>query len=219
MSIEEEPEQFKLIEEFGATFLGTDADGHSLIHNRTNYNVVKLLQHKGKRIEHKFQESRYITETFNDGIFNCCMDDQRIQIADAESIAKIVNNNDESAYVAIFRKWYSIKMQKDIVNAMLAPYDDRIKTWENMFIVDGIFAVDDKAQAYVMDDGKWNCVCLVSPINMGGTSDIPGLGVVDVNDLTMLIIAKIMFLLNPNLSDKGFLNQITEKAQKFLQGK
>ena len=217
MSIEQAT-KFRLLEETAEEFSGLDAEGREMSFPRIGYFKLKYLIHKGERIDHKWRENRYILETYNDGIFNCCFDDQRMQISDSMAVAEVILSDNVNAYKTLFVKWYSLKMQREIVNAMLNPFKKRITICDDMFVVDGIFAVNEHAEAQVRVGDKWKGVCIVASHISSGTMSLPGLGTVEINDLTAVIVAKLYFLLNPNVNDQVFTQQLTPEALKHIRG-
>ena len=216
----EEPRKFTLVEKGDDYFGGLDPEGRYIEFPMSAYYRLKYMEKRGERISHNFSEKIYIMETFDDGIYNCTFNKQQMQISDAEAIAEVILNKDVKAFESLFVKWYSIKMQAEIVQSMLGPFKDRITIVDGRFAIDGIFAVDKHAQAWEKRNGSWKSLCIVTNLRNTGTriAKLPGLGKVEINDLTMIIISKIDFLLFPNLNDSVFTNQLTEASKKHIRG-
>ena len=184
---------------------------------KTDYFVLKLKHFDGNRIFYTFgQTTARVEETFDDGIFNCWHGEHQIQIADGEGIAKIILEKDYDGFFVLFAKWHGIKMQKEIIDAMIRPHGGRIKhVKDDMYEIDNTFAVDSHGVAhYRAEDSQWRHLCLVAKTSVKEkTAEFPGLGPVVLNEITQTILAKIMFLLYPK-PDRVFMNQLPEYLKK-----
>ena len=209
-----------VLEEMDDLFIvQTDDDVYTLPKN--DYFVLKLHHFDGNRIFYDFgKNGARVEETYNDGIFNCYYEKYIIQIADGITVAGIILNKNYEAFVSLFRKWYEIKAQDDIISDLLSQYSDRINFDRKLglYIIDDIFGVDMHGVAMCRTkSNNWKSMCLVVQRSKQSTEFIMPLGKIAVaNQITQIIISKIMFLLFPK-DDKVFLSQITLKAKAHVK--
>ena len=197
----------------------TDDDVYTLPKN--NYFVLKLNHFDGNRIFYDFEKNgAHVEETYNDGIFNCYYGKHTIQIADGVTVAGIILDKNYDAFVSLFKKWYEIKAENDIISGLLSQYSDRINFDKKtgIYIIDDIFGVDTHGITMCRTKGNnWKNICLVVQSSKQSTEFIMPLGkTVVVNQITQIIISKMMFLLFPK-PDKVFFNQLPLKARTHVK--
>ena len=184
---------------------------------KTDYFVLKLKHFDGNRIFYDFgQGSARVEETFDDGIFNCWHGEHQVQIADGQLVAKVILEKNYDGFFALFAKWHGTKMQKEIINAVIQAHGHRIKnTQDGMYEIDNTFAVDSHGIAHFRgEDDTWKHLCLVAQSSVKEKEvELPRLGPVLLNEITQIILAKIMFLLYPT-KDSVFMNQLPEYLKK-----
>ena len=185
---------------------------------KTDYFTLKLKHFDGKRIFHDFgRNGAWLEETYDDGIFNCHHGEHLVQVANAEVVAKAVLANNYDAYFKTFSKWHGIKQQADIISVLLRPYSHRINTNKEtgMYEIDDVFAVDAHGVArFRTVDGRWLGLCLVAKtVSNKKDVELPELGHVMLNEITQIILAKVLFLLFPK-HDDVFLDQLPEHAKR-----
>ncbi len=184
---------------------------------RTSYYTLKYDHFGGNRIFHKFVDDIRVEETYNDGIFNIWMNDNTMQISDAETICDCILNKDLKKIRETFMVWYSEKVRDDVIKCVLAPYANRaVINEDGSLIVDGLFKVDIHGAAHYLDE-KWEFLCIVA----SGTKStlpikLPNYGKVDITPRTLEIIAKAFFLLHPNIHDGVFMSQLPDKIKEHV---
>ncbi len=191
---------------------------------KTPYHEMKYLRLQGERIFHTFADGTHVGETYDDGIFNAFHDGKTMQISDAEGICKAILGEDVEAFTEIFREWYSIRVHEDLIKSVFSAYPHRVdmEAEPGNYVVDGVFMVDSHGAAHYRVDNEWKFVCIVSSGSMNSVINIPVHGDVKVSSQTMVIIAKIFFLLHPKSSDHVFFQQLTKEIQghvKSVEGK
>lgn len=211
---------FRILEEREDSYLIEDEKGNISHQNRTKYFELKYIKFNGQRITHDFGGGLKVEETYDDAIFNAHIGEKTIQISDGEKIAEAVLANDPSIYSDLFNEWYNIAVKTEIIKTLFRMYPHRInmKAMPGCYIVDDIFMVDDHGKAHVMNNGRWDFLCIVASGNNNGQRiTLPGIGDMEITSVTMVIIAKIMFLLNPNSKDMVFMNQLPQDVAEHVR--
>ena len=195
-------------------------DGVTEFVRKNDYLILKHRQFDSNRIIYKFPNGDKIEETYNYGIFNCYRGDRRVQISDAISIARTIIHEDHDAFVRIFEEWYDAVAQDDFIDLFVESSGGRVRYDDAKYVVDEIFAIDKHGNAFYEKKKHWKHVCIV-PENMGvnPTVFVPGRGFMTLNAVTVSIVAKIHFLLNPNGNDGVFMKQLPEELKEFVRQK
>jgi len=195
---------------------------------RTPYCKVKYVDYQGNRIFYEFDEdrSKRVEETFDDGIFNCYLGNRHIQIRNGDAIAKAIITHSETKsseqFEVLFNKFYMEEHKYELLDAFFTALKDRVVRGEKegRYIIDDIFAVDGHANAYVKAEKKsrpgefdWNSLCIVVQGNLQNKNIETPLGCLELDITLQSIIAKVMYLLNPNIKDCVFMRQLPFKIQ------
>ena len=187
---------------------------------RTAYFEIKYERFCGNRILYTFPDGIRVEETYNDGIFNAHDGARTVQLSDADKICRFIMSGDESGLRNLFEEWYSLMVQDDILREVFARYLHRVdmESEPGIYIIDDIFRVDSHGAAYFRSQCDWKFLCIVANSAMRNkTYRLPILGGVDVKSQTMVIMAKVMFLLNPDSSDDVFFSQLDESAKLHVR--
>ena len=214
-----------LAESPGQLILQSDKNG-VFTELATDYMKLKYKEFEGHRISYKWDDTAYLEETVNDdgvidGIFNCYINGSVVQVMDSERVAMIVKNKDFAEFKSMYGEWKSIKVQGDFIKGILGMYAHRIKIDGDYFIVDDDFAVDKRGISYFNTahksknkEKKWRNLCLVAKNAMKAKKvNINGI-TLTINSATQSCIAKIFFLLTPNVNDSVFMHQLPDELQK-----
>jgi len=214
-----------------------EANGNITTRPNSPYYSLKYFTYGSKRIAYTFSDKSYIMETFDDRIFNCWHDDKRIQFRQdlAEKLSVAINHHKMYGNIREFSELFDTAFAEipnwDIIDLYLKNVNGLERTKEGFVIYDD-FLIDFKGNAWVrpeeerLETGQitsdWNSLCIV----MQGTvhnymttaSSLPDEfgNFVKVNAITMTIITKIMFLLNPHLEDEAFVGQLSKKLKLKL---
>ena len=194
------------------------------------YNNLKYGQYEGERIHFEFNDEAKVDETYDDRIFNCTYKDETMQVRKSEDICNAINNKNLDDYAIVFKKtYYEIHRIELITDLVKRSYGERVKLKnDNTFVIDDRFKVDDKATAYhikkgqnhkhTMDnDKRWEFLCIVvkgKPRKKGIKTKI---GIVELDEKLLEILAKINFLINPNMTDTVFTSQLPEWLTKTMK--
>ncbi|MEK0347056.1 MAG: hypothetical protein QQN44_01845 [Nitrosopumilus sp.] len=195
------------------------------------YYSLKYFKYDNRRIAYTFSDKSFVRETYDDRIFNCWHEGNRIQLRQdlSERLAAAIDHHEMYGnireYVELFKMAYAEIPFWDILDLYLKHVKGVDRTKEG-FIVYGDFKIDYQGNAWVKpqfpvelksERDAWYSLCIV----MQGTGHryeakqalLPDQfgKLVEVNAITMTIISKIMFLLNPNLTDKPFRDQLSKK--------
>lgn len=194
-----------------------DRNGVSTI-PRSEYHLLRIKHYNGNRIFYDWgSDGAIVRETYNQGIFNCWYESRQIQIADGDGIASCIVSGDVKKYAELFNGWFDTMAQKSVIDIIVSQYPGRVSRTDNGYEVDGVFMINDHGVSHCIDGGHWRHLCTVA---VGATREqrmeIDGLGYVTINPVTMTIISKINFLLNPNLKDRVFTDQLTEQCRRHL---
>ncbi len=199
------------------------------------YYSLRYFKYNNRRIAYTFSEKSFVMETYDDRIFNCWHGGQRIQLRQdlSERLAAAINHHEMYGNMREYAQLFKMAFEEIPYWEILEMYLKNVKGVDRTkegFIVYGDFKIDYQGNAWVKPqfpqelklelDGEkdeWYSLCVVMqgsghryeaketllPDNLGG--------LVKVNAITMTIISKIMFLLNPNLADKAFTDQLSKK--------
>ena len=209
----------RVIGEQAGLLIIEDEDGNTSTTLKTNYLLLKHKTFDGNSIFYKYNDKQYVEETYEDGIFNCWNDGKMIQVADAEGIATCIQDQNLGYYTDIFTRWYNEKIQHDIIESLIGETDmRRITLDKESYIIDNLFKVA-RGVSYYRDGEDWAFVCLVAKDAMHDRVLRIGHDGVIIGANTMVTLAKIKFLLNPNWDNCVFANQIPENIKTKAENK
>jgi hypothetical protein len=195
------------------------------------YYSLRYFKYNNKRIGYTFSDKSYVMESFDERIFNCWHEGRRLQLRQdlSEQLAAAINHHDMYGNVREYAELFNHAFQEEPSWEMLDMYLRNITGVQKVkdgFIIYESFKIDYKGNAWVRpqrDDEKfkrdnpWVSLCIVmkgtrhaEKMAEGGFLPDTTSTMVEVNALTMTIISKIVFLLNPNLKDKSFTGQLSK---------
>lgn len=191
----------------------------------TPYTEVKYKHFNGNRIAYRFNNEMAVQETYDDGIFNCTYKTAQMQIRKRNTIADSVLQHyrcgSTEAYERLFLQEYAERNYIDLLKFLLAGYRQRLRFEENSgdgaIYIDGSFKVDRHGNAYVKDGNEYRSICIVVQGNLFETSVETPIGRVSLDEKALTILAKTMFLLNPNIEDEVFRRQLPPQVLAALQ--
>lgn len=200
-----------------------EVDGNLTTRPNSPYYTLKYTTYENARIAYTFGLGQYIRETYDDRIFNCYCDGKRIQLRQdlANRLAVCIQDHEltgECDYVELFNEAYNETPDYDILDTYLRNYESVEFVKHEGFIVHEIFMVDFKGNGRQrnQEDDKWDGMCIVMQ-QSGHNSAKTGCTVPDdngdareINALTMTILSKVLFLLNPELQEKEFTGYLPE---------
>ncbi len=193
------------------------------------YYSLRYFKYNNRRIAYTFSDKSFVRETYDDRIFNCWHDGRRIQLRQdlSERLAAAINNHEMYGnmreYAVLFKMAFEEIPYWDILELYLKHVKGVDRTKEG-FIVYGDFKIDYQGNAWIKPQNviegeeheDWYSLCIVMQGNghrfRAVEAKLPNeFGeMVPVNAITMTIISKIMFLLNPNLKDDAFTAQLSK---------
>lgn len=195
----------------------------------TPYFRLKILEYKGERIKHDIPiEGIEIMETFNGMIFNISINGQTITTRPNMADEVVASFHDVNKLYEIFDEYNNNKYNVKLLESVLKKYEGRIKIINSGFIVDDLFLVDRVGVCWLWDSEKQvknqshktnlgsGAICIVVnkaqrlKLNIEGTTII-------IDEMGYIILSKIEFLLNPNLTDNVFTHQLPSDVLKILQ--
>lgn len=200
-------------------------DGKVATLSKTPYTVLKHKYFQGKRVIYTFNNEMELVETFDDGIFNAYLKSAHLQIRKRDQVAEAILNHhdtgDAALYERLFSQEYAEQNRLDLLKHLLLEYRDRVRFGGNQFEVDSFFSVDQHGNAHVRDDPSkpagWRNLCLVAQGQLTPRYVETPIGPVQLDEKGLTILAKILFLLNPNLEDQVFTRQLSEKLRRILE--
>ena len=199
-------------------------DGKIMTKINDNYNNLKYGQYNGERIHYEFNDEAKIDETYDDRIFNCIYKDETMQVRKSEDICQAIMNENLDDYALVFKEtYYEIHRIELITELIKRSYGDRVKLRsDNTFVIDDRFMVDDKATAHYSkrnndSDTRWECLCIVVKGRPRKKAIKTKVGLVELDEKLLEILAKINFLINPNANDSIFTSQLPEWLHKTIQ--
>lgn len=193
----------------------------------TPYTEVKYRHFNGNRIAYRFSEEMEVQETYDDGIFNCSYKTAQMQIRKQDAVAEAILQHyrcgSTSAYERLFLQEYADRNCIDLLKFMLAGYRQRLRFEEKstddeaIYIDNGSFKVDRHGNAYVKDDNEYRRICIVVKGNLSEICVETPIGRISLDETALTILAKTMFLLNPNLEDEVFRRQMPSRMLAALE--
>lgn len=219
--------------------------GDVVIKPNSPYFRAKLLKFDGDRISNTikplmahpddfdyFDEPEIvIQETFNEMIFNIRVGDDSITTRPTQTDNVVKNMYNAYAIKEIFVKYSEGTTNVELLESVLKSHGGRVRTIDDGWVIDDLFMVDRKSNAYNWDAEKDcilpyntnignNVICIVVNKNHGIT-DMPKIdtpaGPVQIDPVGYQIISKINFLLNPNLNDSIVTKQIPASTLEILK--
>jgi len=190
---------------------------------KTAYFVLKFKDFDGDRIFYQFDKDSYVQETYNDGIFNCIYKKERMQLRQANKIAFSINWHKNSKnpilgikpFEELFKKNFAHNIQLDVLKSILKPFEHRLKFVDDGIEIDERFFVNKNAQAHFKNQGIYESLCIVAKGYLENFDVDSKIGEIEINAKSLEIVAKVMFLIKPNMKDHVFTEQI-EKANPEL---
>lgn len=193
----------------------------------TPYTEVKYRHFNGNRIAYRFSEEMEVQETYDDGIFNCSYKTAQVQIRKRDAIAEAILQHyrcgSTSTYERLFQLEYADRNCIELLKFMLAGYRQRLRFEkksnddEEAIYIDGSFKVDRHGNAYVRDGHEYRRICIVVQGSLSETGVETPIGRVSLDETALTILAKTMFLLNPNLEDEVFRSQVPSQILAALE--
>ena len=192
---------------------------------KTEYFILKHKDFNGNRIFFKFNDNCLIHETYNDGIFNCTYNKESMQIRQADKIAFCINwfryNKDPKTnlkpFEELFKSNFIETIQTDVLKNLLKNYDNRLDFLSDGIEIDKRFFVNKNGVAHSKKNNVYHFLCIVASGYLSNFDINSSIGNIEINCKTLEIIAKVLFLLNPNIKDKVFYEQLDPKLQEELK--
>lgn len=198
-----------------------ELDGRPELLPNNDYTQLRFVRFDGGRINHDFGDGCIIQETYNRGIYNCECDGELIQIYDGGQVARAILDDDVEAYRTVFNEWYSERTEHEIVEMAVRGFGDRVKRGKlgkdvDGYIVDDLWGVRTDGGAMYHHDNTWRHICLVASRTEDREIVLNGHAKpVKVGARTWVVIAKIMFLLNPR-PERVFMGQLPESLKRVV---
>lgn len=222
-----------------------EIDGKVSTRPNSPYYSLRYFHYKDKRIAYTFDDTSFVQETFNQRIFNCWCDGKRIQLRQdlSEKLAVAINHHIEFGNLREYKELFE-KANTEIPNWEIL--DFYLRTLTNVrqtkigFVIHDSFLIDKVGNAWVAtikadhellgyhetDEDKlnlfknWQSLCIVMSGHSTKAAEayLPNEDgkTVYVNNITMTILTKVMFLLKPNMDDFAFTNQLSKDLQIML---
>lgn len=210
-----------------------EVDGVVTTRPNSPYYSLRYFKYDSRRIAYTFSERSYVQETFDDRIFNCWCDGKRIQLRQdlSDKLAAAINHHEMYGNIREYDELFSMAFEEQPVWHIIERYLNNIegvKRTRESFVIYDSFMIDYKGNAWVWKDyddqraSGWKSLCIVmqgwghsSDTNTALLPDEYGY-MYEINALTLTIIAKIVFLLNPNMKDEVFMGQLSEQLRAKL---
>ncbi len=202
-----------------------DVDGKLVVTPNSTYYTLKYINGEGERIAYDFGNGMKIQETYDARIFNCDCNGQRFQFRQdlsdrlCQTIIDARAGKGCTAYEELFKYAMREVVYWDVLHHCLAELVD-VKFGDGEIRIGEFFKVDNKGNAWYYETGKhsrWRSLCIVMKGRKPTTRLISeSRQTVDVNLLTMTIIAKVLFLAAPNMNDRIFTSQLPEEVRISL---
>jgi len=217
-----------ILEERSDSLIVRDLDGRVDSVPKSEYFTLKYKEFNGERIYYQFDKNSYVQETYDIGIFNCVLNGVRTQLRNSERIAFAINwhkySNVKSKLLRIkpfeelFKKSYVKNIQSNVLESILKGFDNRLKFRKDGIEVDDRFFVDKQGQAFLLTkQKKWDELCIVAKGYLHDFDIASEMGNIEISSKSLEIVAKVFFLLNPNMKDKIFTDQVKNKNSELFE--
>jgi hypothetical protein len=198
-----------------------DIDNIIKIRNLDEFNILKHRIFNGHRILIKYDENNSINETYDNEIFNLTFNGKTSQSSKYNEIARIINliNIDKDlTHLQEFLILENISVINfNFLEKALKPFYKRIKFDDSSLIIDNMYKIKKDASAYqILENNQESYLCIVVK-TCPEIEILNDYGKIKIDSRTREILFKAFFLLMPNLKDKIFYNQLTEKNKKFYK--
>ena len=217
-----------ILEERDEQTICKDDDGKIITVPNSDYYWTKHIKFQGKAVGWIFSEDCYVRETMDQRIFNCWCGRGRIQLRQdlSDDLCAIIRNyikgvsTEEDAltkYKELFNQIQKEIPDMDMLRYYLSELSD-VKITLKGFEIKNNFLIDYKGNAWVKGAlYKYNSLCIVMKRYDKNMKFLMSDGELhSINALTLTIISKIMFLLNPNLEDRVFTRQLSKEILNRL---
>lgn len=204
------------------------------------YTELKLEKFDGNRIFWDFGEGSEVKETYDERIFNCFFNGETINIRNGVKIAEFIADNNKAGYESYFKEHYYQRHKTEFLDEVIKSYGDRVVKTPDGYIVDEIWKVNYQGSSYYYAENhkgnwdnvdnvrvhgenakgsynNWHFLCTVAQGKLITMSIDTKIGVLELDETTTNIMAKINFLMNPNTKDTVFMNQLPDNIQKILK--
>ena len=188
-----------------------------------SYNRLKYGEFMGNRVAHHFDDEAHVQETYDDRIFNCFYKGERMQIRIADKLCDTIVSKSKEEYIILFKTCFYEAHKIEILTGLVRDsYGDRVKMKpDNSFVIDDRFMVDEHGTAHYLKRGKnnnarWEHLCIVVKERSSSKKIKTKIGLVEIDSKLLEILAKINFLLYPNVNDTVFTNQLPEWLTKTM---
>ena len=207
----------RILEEREELLIIDDGNGITTI-PKSDYYLLRIKHYNGNRIFYDWgADGATVKETYNDGIFNCWLEGRQVQIADASGVSSAILEQNVKSYKQLFEKWFEVTAQEAVIDLLLEKHITRVAKTKAGYEIDGVFMVNKHGVSHCIENEKWRHLCLVAVSTPAMSIVVRNLGRVTINPITSTIMAKINFLLNPNMKDRVFTSQLTEQCKRHLK--
>jgi len=200
----------------------------------TSYYLLKTLpeyniyRNEEGRVTWVFSGVGTATETYDRKIFNIEFMGKRFQLRElqADNLCDLILHNNIEGFLKMSEALYQVEHQRDIIESLLAPYANRLYFEPKGVIIDDNFKIGYEGTAYVIDTeklknpkvkkDKWNHLCIVPKGIIRKQKIHTPIGEVELSPIMQTILSKVVFLLNPNMKDKVFTDQLPRDLCKCL---
>lgn len=214
-------------------------DGEIISRPTGEYYKLRYFTYNNRRIHHIFDKDMYVFETYDQRIFNASMNGMRIQLRQdlSNQIVDAILQHESTGSSVSFEVIFDRAVKEVPFHHILDMYLKNIACLEITkfgYEIHRDFLIDFKGNAWIRAEEEnkvcfkkeelrryWNSLCIVMQGHSSMVQDsfIPDSAgkLVKVNALTMTIITKVMFLVDPNMQDEVFTNQLPAKLHIRLK--
>jgi len=178
------------------------------------YSKLKYGTYMGNRIMfNEFGDGFEITETYDDRIFNCNLENtegivQTIQFRDNHSneLAYIIQQKAKQEYIKLYKRIYFEKHKTELLDdLMINSYNGRVVAQtDGSFVIDNVFMINSHGQAYFISSKKsknpqWSNLCIVVKGSLQPKILQTKVGSIEFDTTLLTIMYKIDYLVSPTL--------------------
>ena len=210
-------------------------NGKTKLYTADVYNMLKFKQFNGERIILNTKDKKngkvFVQETYDRGIFNVEYGGETLQIRDTIELSKAIDEYLKTKTNTMIKELFLAKYREAnyvrIMELMAKSFGKHVKVVKGEFVIHDMFMVDKKGSAHYKSKNKdhvnkklkrnWKYLCIVPKGKLRKMRIKTKIGEMELTRTDVEIMAKVGFLLYPDINDSVFMNQLPKVLQEKLK--
>lgn len=210
-------------------------NGKTKLYTADVYNMLKFKQFNGERIILNTKDKKngkvFVQETYDRGIFNVEYGGETLQIRDTIELSKAIDEYLKTKTNTMIKELFLAKYREAnyvrIMELMAKSFGKHVKVVKGEFVIHDMFMVDKKGSAHYLSKTRdhlnkkwkrnWKYLCIVPKGKLRKMRIKTKIGEMELTRTDVEIMAKVGFLLYPDINDSVFMNQLPKVLQEKLK--